>query len=88
MKKLLLLGIAAAIFSCNSDDEDREECTNRVWGMVENCNEDETECSYVATFGETQGGSGSIITNLATYEYYTGRGNTTDGSVCWEGTKD
>ncbi len=89
MKKLLLAGIVIVMAACNSDDSDQlTECTNTLWGIVENCSPDNTNCTYIATYGETQETAGSIITNQATYEYYTSLGNTFDGSICWDGTRD
>lgn len=88
MKKLILIGLAIAATACNSDDQDREECTTRVWGMTENCSTDGTDCVYVATYGETEEGAGSLITTQSTYNYYTALGNTNNGTVCWDGTKD
>lgn len=88
MKNVLYMALALTVMACNSDDEDREVCVNRVWSIDENCPEGDTECVYIATFGETAATAGSVITNEATYDYYTALGNTTDGSVCWEGTKE
>ena len=88
MKKLLLLSAFILLLSCNSDDGDNTpECENKVWSMVENCAGTTTSCTYVATYGATQATAGSIITNQSTYQYYTSRGDATDGSQCWEGTK-
>ncbi len=88
MKKLVLLTSLFAIFSCNSDDGNPlTECENKLWAMVENCPEGTGECSYIATYGATQATAGSIVTNESTYQYYTSRGNTNDGSQCWDGTK-
>ena len=87
MKKVLLL-LSIILVSCNSDDSNEiTECENKVWGMVENCAGTSQACTYLATYGATQATAGSIITDQSTYEYYTLRGSTTDGSQCWEGTK-
>ncbi len=88
MKKHLLILALFTLISCNSDDNAKlTECENKVWGMVENCAGTVSGCTYVATYGATQATSGSIITNQSTYLYYTSRGNATDGSQCWDGTK-
>lgn len=87
MKKLLLLA-SFAVFGCSSDDNNElADCENKLWAMVENCAQGQTNCSYIATYGTTAESAGSIITNQSTYLYYTNRGNTSDGSQCWDGTK-
>lgn len=86
MKKILTLLAIIVLAACNSDDGDKlTDCENRVWGLVENGSGGST--TYIATYGATQATAGSIITNQSTYNYYTTRGNVTDGSLCWEGTK-
>lgn len=89
MKKIMIAGLVMIMTACNSDDgEPLTECPNTVWGMVENCSPDNTSCTYIATYGESEETAGSIITNQATYDFYTALGNTSDGSICWDGTKD
>lgn len=87
MKKLLFFGIASTLLGCTSDTSENEVCTNKVWAMVQNCNPENTSCNYMATYGETQATAGSIQVNLATYNFYSAQGNTSNGSICWNGTK-
>lgn len=87
MKKILFLGITSFLLSCASDTSENEVCTNKVWAMTENCNPENTSCTYIASYGATQVAAGSIQVNLATYNFYSAQGNTNNGSICWEGTK-
>ncbi|RZJ73337.1 hypothetical protein [Flavobacterium sp.] len=84
MKKILALSLLAFLFACDNDNEGEQVCTNKLWNLTQNSGSG----SYFATYGPTQNQVGTIEVNAATYDYYIDQGNVTDGSVCWEGTKD
>lgn len=82
MKKILSIIAIALVFACQSNDDKEEGCENRLWNLVQNGE------NYLATYGPTEASAGTISVNQQTYDYYTGLGNVTDGSLCWEGTKE
>ena len=82
MKKLFALLAFTMLFACESNDDDANKCDNKVWNMSSNGG------SYFASYGPTPDTAGTVVVNQATYEFYTAQGNVTDGSQCWEGTKN
>ncbi len=86
MKKLALL-FGLTILGCSDDNEREEICENRLWGLTENCGPDPNVCVYFATFGESEESAGTVEVDQSTYNHYLALGNTTDGSLCWQGTQ-
>lgn len=82
MKKLLALVAFIALFACENNNDDEDTCENKVWNMSTNGG------SYFASYGPTSATAGTVVVNEATYDFYTAQGNVTDGSICWEGTKN
>jgi hypothetical protein len=82
MKKILLLGIFTAFFSCSSDDEGKEDCKYKLWNLTET----------LATYGETAESAGTVVINQETYDFYMeqvdNNSTVTNGTICWEGTKE
>ena len=90
MKKLLLLVLLSIFTACQDDDNNGEvACDVKLWQLSKNCNpiDSDQNCVYTATFGETAETSGSITVDESTYNFYTAKGATNDGSQCWDGTK-
>ena len=90
MKKFILFALLILFSACNDDDNNGEiVCDVKLWQLSKNCNpaDSELNCVYTATFGETAATAGSITINQSTYDFYATKGITTDGSICWEGTK-
>jgi len=88
MKKLLYPMGFFAIMACSDDDEQPQTCDNKLWNLSELCNPGSTEnCTYLATYGESEATAGTVEVDQSTYNYYTALGNTDDGSLCWEGTQ-
>ncbi len=90
MKKLLLFTMMVLVFACDNDDnEEQQPCTNKLWELVAtgDCQQG-TECSYLATYGETEANAGTVIVDQDTYDHYAALGNVSDGSLCWEGTQE
>ena len=89
MKKIAALLCLSLLFSCENDKEGEQVCTNKLWNLTETCDDtqDPAVCNWLATYGQTQASAHTITVNEATYDYYNGKGNVTDGSICWEGTK-
>ena len=89
MKIILLFAALAMLGSCTENGKDTKiPCDKKLWQLVKNCNPvDTTDCSYMATYGESAITAGTISVNKKTFNFYNARGNANDGSICWQGTK-
>lgn len=90
MKKIIALSCIALLFGCDNDKEGEQVCTNKLWGLTENCDDTQEPpvCIRLATYGQTQASATTISVNEATYDHYIALGNVTNGTICWEGTQD
>jgi hypothetical protein len=83
MKKILTIVLISCVFACSSSGDDKkEECTNKLWNLTH----DGTQ--YYASYGPTAAEATSVEVDEDTYNYYSGLGTATNGSICWKGTHD
>lgn len=89
MKKIVLFVGLFLIVACSESNEAQQICTNRLWNLSKTCQPgNATDCVYFATFGATAQAAGTIQISAETFEFYSALGNTSDGSICWDGPQD
>lgn len=90
MRKIaFVLLILVGVFGCSENNDAQQVCTNKLWSLDRTCSPpNSTNCVYFATFGETQQDAGTIQIEQVTYDYYLEKGNTSNGSICWDGPQN
>ena len=90
MKKIAAIVVLFLSLACDDENVSEQDCDSRLWQLSMFCDTTQNPqvCVYVATFGETEATSGNAQVSEATYNFYVEKGNTNDGSICWEGTQD
>jgi hypothetical protein len=87
MKKILfcsgIMSLATLLTNCSSDDNGAD-CSQEVYGLNRVCN---PTCVYSVSYGPNEDNLTTIVTNQATYNYYTSIVEDDNELDCWEGEK-